>query len=1405
VPEQTDWLAIVAAHREIIKQGEEGFYTLSFSDRSRLWSPIVDLGETGIVGPWVFDSTQLTNDYFFSEMQETDATCFMGIGCVDVENGRSLRPLFFREVDTEILNNELRVVPESSKWSPTQVLFSLVDRVGAALGEDVEKLAERQLERAQRIADRDGTPFSEALINEVEGDFPQLQDMLRPSDTSFVIFTENRKGAPYNVHLMRDYDSLLKRLQEDPTDCGGLRVLERLGDVDRTSGENPLDFVPLNDSQRSAVKAILGHEHVTAVSGPPGCGKSQVVLSVLLNAWKLGTKTLFASTNNQAVDVVLERLHKFENDYPVAVRAGAKKNQRIVEAMDHAAALVTRAQQNKESDSNSERIKRLNSQREKAQRLLREGEFARINEQKNAALHAYGVSVESQQEYSVRHQELEEDLVGVHVSIGTPDQAKIVLMETQHFFEGIPSMQLKIDDDIRRRHSNRAKKTQAEVVRNQKVTAIGYEENGDMSCLETSIELDESSDWVRSTSLVLNNLTELDVEGPQWKTKFDDFASSEDAKSWAGEAKRLASGLRDIAPMVTQTFEREARVDELIVENESNLRNHGVGGRVNIPPEILRHWLTEHRASADQARSWKAKVPFGRSHRARQRLDLALNQMSDHLPASLWAQIRAADESPHTYFLPIAETLEIMQINQADQNEVKAEIKALEEFVNDQATVAAYLKIPELRLNDPMRVWTDHARTLEEQASEVKEAVEAWVQQERTESVAGKLRQLRSELEAKAAANPLWQSFLSRKGAQLRRSFAELNESPNFPALQVVREIFGSGLVDTFCEEWDVAHQSQIEVMALDLEASEMPETTDRISEWWRGRPALFSDLETPEKVPQETHEIFQRAAILEDRLTSWGDFLGVEGPEITERIEAETERANRELRRATEAIPEHFGPEIRSRIEEILERDEAWPLGEIDEMFAEVNPQMLKNEIQGIDAELEALSFGDAKQAWKKRVSNDAKGLSAIEALSRKFRKNLTVPPAMALDFRKMLEVLPVWVVTGQSTQSIPLEPELFDLLVIDEASQCTLTNLLPLLYRAKRVVVIGDKHQLPAIPSISSGGEDALFARYGLSEVDYRFGHNENDVYQVGVSCLLGRESDVHSLVEHYRSHPLIIGFANRHVYLQALELRRPIEERTETDYPPGVYLKNISGRAQPRKSSWVNAAEAEAVVDVVAELSSQPHIDSIGVVTPFRPQMELIQDLLEKSGLGDITVATAYGFQGAERDAMVFSPVVAAGMKEGTVRWASSKNLVNVAVTRAREILVVVCDTNFCKSQEGIIKDLVLHCEQVEKLRSSSPAELALFTRLMMEGINCRTHVVVANAEVDFVLKGRVRDIVVEVDGRQHAESVMADQARDAMLGANGYRVLRFTGRDVLETPGYVVSKIREALDFGYQGLR
>jgi superfamily I DNA and/or RNA helicase len=116
-----------------------------------------------------------------------------------------------------------------------------------------------------------------------------------------------------------------------------------------------------------------------------------------------------------------------------------------------------------------------------------------------------------------------------------------------------------------------------------------------------------------------------------------------------------------------------------------------------------------------------------------------------------------------------------------------------------------------------------------------------------------------------------------------------------------------------------------------------------------------------------------------------------------------------------------------------------------------------------------------------------------------------------------------------------------------------------------------------------------------------------------------------------------------------------------------------------------------------------------DQIGVVTPFKRQAEKIRSRL-KSEWGDeadaISVGTAHTFQGDEREVIMFSPVAAKGISETTLRWmnnpgSDAKNLLNVALTRARQELHIVGDADFFRKAGHLLGDLVLYCENLGRL--------------------------------------------------------------------------------------------------------
>ena len=211
-----------------------------------------------------------------------------------------------------------------------------------------------------------------------------------------------------------------------------------------------------------------------------------------------------------------------------------------------------------------------------------------------------------------------------------------------------------------------------------------------------------------------------------------------------------------------------------------------------------------------------------------------------------------------------------------------------------------------------------------------------------------------------------------------------------------------------------------------------------------------------------------------------------------------------------------------------------------------------------------------------------------------------------------------PVWITTAKSVQSVPTAPELFDVVLVDEASQCTLTDLLPALYRGRRWAVIGDSEQLPAIPTVRATEEQALSQKYGLDPFLDRVGHS--DLFTLCAAALPRGRSDVLQLQEHFRSHPQIIGFSNQHIYQQRLQLAPDTLDRSPLPVASGVFPVPVVGYAErgDRGRSWINRMEAERVVDEVKRLTAQEGLNevAIGIVTPFGGQKTLIQNLLARA---------------------------------------------------------------------------------------------------------------------------------------------------------------------------------------------
>lgn len=277
---------------------------------------------------------------------------------------------------------------------------------------------------------------------------------------------------------------------------------------------------------------------------------------------------------------------------------------------------------------------------------------------------------------------------------------------------------------------------------------------------------------------------------------------------------------------------------------------------------------------------------------------------------------------------------------------------------------------------------------------------------------------------------------------------------------------------------------------------------------------------------------------------------------------------------------------------------------------------------------------------------------------------------------------------VTSLSVKSgFPLTDNLFDVLIIDEASQCDVASALPLILRAKQVVVIGDPMQLRHITSVNEDEENQIREHLGLSSRPH-LKYVKDSLWDYAKDFLghANQNNSPITLENHYRCHHDIISYSNHQFYGRFLD--KPLNVKTDeskmTLPQKGIVMISIRGK-QESENVNINRIEADRAVSLAKELCTLKADVTIGIVTPFRDQADYIKSRLDDSIKDNVEVNTAHGFQGDEKDVMIYSMVVTDNSPQRKINWIDYMvpNLVNVAVTRARQTLYIVGNAEYIKS--------------------------------------------------------------------------------------------------------------------------
>jgi len=233
--------------------------------------------------------------------------------------------------------------------------------------------------------------------------------------------------------------------------------------------------------------------------------------------------------------------------------------------------------------------------------------------------------------------------------------------------------------------------------------------------------------------------------------------------------------------------------------------------------------------------------------------------------------------------------------------------------------------------------------------------------------------------------------------------------------------------------------------------------------------------------------------------------------------------------------------------------------------------------------------------------------------------------------------------------------------------------------------ITLVGDPKQLGAVvrsPHALKYGLDKSLLERLLGENMYE--KDKTDLYNSRV---------ITKLTHNYRSHPDILHPASALFYDNELvasadvALRESLigwEELPNKKFP--IIFHGIIGKdeREGNSPSWFNALEASTVIQYILKLKSyrksQISNKEIGIITPYRKQVQKLRQLLDAKKLDGVTVGSVEEFQGQERRIIIISTVRSSdNLLEFDTKYhlgfLKNPKRFNVAITRAQALLIIV----------------------------------------------------------------------------------------------------------------------------------
>lgn len=511
------------------------------------------------------------------------------------------------------------------------------------------------------------------------------------------------------------------------------------------------------------------------------------------------------------------------------------------------------------------------------------------------------------------------------------------------------------------------------------------------------------------------------------------------------------------------------------------------------------------------------------------------------------------------------------------------------------------------------------------------------------------------------------------------------------------------------------------------------------------------------------------------------------------------------------------------------------------------VNFENIKARIVALKAQLNSISRKVAEQAFVEDYRKMLKGTAEAKDYAYQISKKQsfwTIRKMMSVYGKYLFKLFPCWLLSPENVSTIlPLERNMFDIVLFDEASQVFIENTIPTIYRGSRIVVAGDAKQLRPTAT--------FMKRYMGANIDDNLDYSTQAALEVeSLLDLAVSRFNSANINYHYRSkHEELIDFSNKAFYENRLQIAPNVSKNIRQKPIERILVNGIW-------SDRKNLIEAKKVVELTKQiLKTRKNRETIGIITFNAEQEMLIEDLIDKEcGSNDefrklfieesnriengedvsIFVKNLENVQGDERDIIIFSIGYAANdygkvnATFGSLSNEGGENRLNVAITRAKKKIYVVTSiepeklkvegskfagpkllrsylTYVRAVSEGNIDEVktILNSfgetNTVTKKTFMTSIEEQIAKKLEKLGYKTELNLGNSNSKVSIAVYDKKKDrylLGIETDQSVLASSaspIERDVYRSEFLKSRGWKICRVWSRDYWHNPSQVISTL------------